>query len=302
MKRLFVIILLFSFQNIHSQSTINSGPQSRLFSFGLFADVQYADETTSGKRNYRNSINIFENSIKELNRHDLAFSINLGDIIDRGYNNLNRPLHILHQSIAKVYNVLGNHEFSIKDRYKPEIRKRLKNKKGYLKFRKHNYIFVVLNGGDISTFNYSQSSKKYLIASKYLDDLRRKKVNNAYDWNGGIGRKQLKWLKKILAKADKKHRKVVIFCHWPLMPENGTQLWNNREVLTLIESHPSVLAWISGHHHEGGYEMQNGIHHLILKGMVEAPTNTSFGVMDVYPDRMEFNGFGNQISHLNLNR
>ena len=96
---------------------------------------------------------------------------------------------------------------------------------------------------------------------------------------------------------------MVIFCHWPLLPENGTQLWNNREVLKLISNHHSVIAWIAGHHHSGNYEKTGNIHHLTLKGMVEAKTETSFGIIDVNPDKLVLNGFGDQNNQtLEFNR
>jgi hypothetical protein len=100
----------------------------------------------------------------------------------------------------------------------------------------------------------------------------------------------------LLQKADASGKKAAIFCHWPLLPENGTQLWNNREVLSLINTHPSVVAWIAGHHHTGGYEKSGNIHHLILKGMVEAKSETSFGIMEVFPDKLNLKGYGDQSS------
>ena len=155
-------------------------------------------------------------------------------------------------------------------------------------------VFIILDGSDLSTFGSVNGSKQYNIGMAKFEEIKTEGRNNAYTWNGGIADRQLKWLGKLLAKADDSDKKVVIFCHWPLLPENGTQLWNNREVLSLINTHPSVVAWIAGHHHAGGYEVNNNIHHLIMKGMVEAKSETSFGIMDVYPDKLVLKGYGDQ--------
>lgn len=68
----------------------------------------------------------------------------------------------------------------------------------------------------------------------------------------------------------------------------------NREVLDLLNDNTSVVAYFSGHHHEGNYVQEKGIHHLTFKGMVEAQTDISFGIIDVYRDRLVITGSGDQ--------
>jgi hypothetical protein len=155
-------------------------------------------------------------------------------------------------------------------------------------------IFIVLDGSDVSTMAYPKGSKQFNNGMAKYEKISKSGLNNAYTWNGAIGDQQLKWLVKLLGKADKLNKKAVIFCHWPLLPENGTQLWNNREVLSLINTHPSVVAWIAGHHHAGGYEKAGTIHYLTLKGMVEARSATSCGIVEVLPDKLVLKGYGDQ--------
>jgi predicted MPP superfamily phosphohydrolase len=298
-KHRFIILLLFVFTSFHvtfSQDFKRNSDHSdnKLFSFGIIADVQYADIEKNGKRDYRNSLAKLEKCITEFNNHDLTFIISLGDLIDRNYDSYDKPLSILQNSIAPVYHVIGNHEFSVEDKYKKDIRKRLNNRKGYFDLEMGDVVFIILDGTAFSTFANAKGSKAYELAKSQYEEMEKQEFNNATTWNGGIGEKQYNWLRKSLEKADQSHRKVILFCHWPLLPENGTQLWNNKAVLDLINGYNCVIAWISGHHHAGHYEKVGKIHHLTINGMVEAREATSCGIMEVYTDKLMLKGYGDQ--------
>lgn len=286
--------LLFICSAIQLAYSQEGNPAKKIYSFGVIADIQYADAEKKGARDYRNSLSKLEKCVNEFNRHDLAFVINLGDMIDHDYISFDKPLAILGNLKTQLYNVTGNHDFEVDDQFKSQVRKRLGNKNGYFDFKINDMVFIVLDGSDVSTFSYVKGSEKYNTALIKSEELKKKGFNNAYTWNGGIGYKQLEWLRKLLNKADKLNNKVIIFCHWPLLPENGTQLWNNQEVLNLINTHPCIVAWIAGHHHAGGYEKSENIHHLTLKGLVEARTETSYGIIDVYSDKLLLKGYGDQ--------
>lgn len=288
--------LCFTFQMASAQDISRNIPNhtKKMVKFGIVTDIQYADAEKKGKRNYRNALDKLEKSVNELNNHELAFVINLGDLIDHDYISYDKPLAILGKLKAPLCHVIGNHDLEVADQYKGEIRKRLNNKKGYFEFEVNNMIFIVLDGSDMSSLAYVKGSGQYNAGLAKSEEIRKRGLNNYFTWNGGLGEKQLKWLGKWLNKADATNKKVVLFCHWPLLPENGTQLWNNREVLSLLNNHPSVVAWIAGHHHAGGYEKNGNIHLLTLKGMVEAVSETSFGIMDVFSDKLIFKGYGDQ--------
>lgn len=291
------ILFLFVILNIavaqaDSKSILN--PAKKIFSFGVVTDIQYADAEKTGNRDYRNSLSKLEKCANEFNRHELAFVISIGDMIDHNYISFDKPLAILANLKAPLYNGIGNHDFEVDDQYKGRVRGRLKNERGYFKFEVSDMDFIVLDGCDVSTFASVMGSKQYNTALSKYEGIKAKGLNNAYIWNGGIGDKQIKWLTKVLKRADGLNKKVVIFCHWPLLPENGTQLWNNQEVLSLINSHHAVVAWIAGHHHVGGYEKAGNIHHLTFKGMVEARSETSCGIIDVFSDRLVLKGYGDQ--------
>jgi manganese-dependent ADP-ribose/CDP-alcohol diphosphatase len=270
--------------------------ESPLFSFGVITDVQYADIDQAGERNYRGTLAILEKTIDELNQHELAFTVNLGDLIDRDVESFAKPLFILEQSKAKVHHVYGNHDFTVADEHKKEVPELLGNPDGYYAFSEGAMVFVVLNGMDNSLDGHPEGTAGYKKAKATLAELERVGASNAKPWNGGLGKKQTNWLSKTLAKAKKQDKRVVIFCHYPLLPENGLHLWNNREVLSLLDKHRNVVAYFSGHHHAGNYVVENQVHHLTFYGMVEAKSPSLGAVVHVFDDRLELEGIGDQES------
>jgi hypothetical protein len=294
MKRMriicFCIVLFFPLKG--------SAQDTAIFSFGLMADVQYADADTWGKRDYRGSLKRLETAIALLNEHDLAFTIHAGDLIDRNYGSFDLPLRIFNRSRARVHYVIGNHEFSVADSLKGSVRRRLNNERGYYAFTKNKFQFILLDAMDVSVHSAVKGTVDYRKALAMQAGLKERNASNAHDYNGGFGKHQLKWLKKRLRRGERAGYRTLMFCHLPLLPENGLHLWNNREVLALLRSFPSVVAFISGHHHEGGYVKDSNIHHLTLKGLVEAQSDTACGVAEVYSDRLVIKGFGDQRDYV----
>ncbi|HSI77729.1 MAG TPA: metallophosphoesterase [Lunatimonas sp.] len=267
-----------------------------LFSFGVISDVQYADVDQAGERDYRGTLAVLEKTVEELNQHELAFTVNLGDLIDRDVESFAKPLDILTQSRAKIHHVFGNHDFTLADEHKKEVPKLLGNPNGYHEFTHGQVVFVVLNGIDNSLDGHPVGSAGYKKAKDTMAELERLGASNAKPWNGGLGKKQTNWLEKTLANAQKEGTRVIVFCHYPLLPENGLHLWNNREVLAMLDKYPSVVAYFSGHHHAGNYVVENGLHHLTFYGMVEAKSPSLGAVVRVFEDRLELEGIGDQES------
>ena len=54
-----------------------------------------------------------------------------------------------------------------------------------------------------------------------------------------------------------------------------------------------MAAYLNGHNHAGNYGEKSGIHYLTIKGMVDTLKN-SYGVVEVYEDRLVLKGFGRQ--------
>jgi hypothetical protein len=286
----FLLLGIF-FQTVNGQ---NEKGKPKLFSFGVIADVQYADADQVGKRNYRGSLPKLDQAIQQFNQYELSFIASLGDLIDRDFRSFASPLAILSEAKAPIHHVLGNHEFSVEDSLKKEVAVLLQNPKRYYSLVEKGFLMVFLNGMEESMDAYPTNSKNHIIGSARYQQLKSSGANNAQTYNGGLGQKQTRWLEHELKRAEKMGLKTILFCHFPLLPENGLQLWDNREVLDLLKKYTSVVAWFSGHHHEGNYVQEKGIHHLTFKGMVEAESDSSLGIIDVFPDRLVINGFGDQ--------
>lgn len=87
---------------------------------------------------------------------------------------------------------------------------------------------------------------------------------------------------------------VVLHAHHPVYPfSRGHNLWNDKEIVALLEKHPCVAAYINGHNHNGAYDTKSGIHYLTLKGMVDTE-ETSYCEVRIFADHIDIIGRGRQ--------
>ena len=263
------------------------------FRFGVMADVQYADTDTVGSRHFRQSLELLEQCVADLNGRDLAFTIQLGDIIDRGEESLDRVLSVFQRLKMPRHHVLGNHDFAVS---RPALLARLGMARGYYHFSHGKWRFVILDGTDVSLCGgWPEDSPNHQQATSRLEELRSQGKANAERWNGGIGQAQQDWLKETLRGAGERGERVIVFCHMPALVEASDEslvLWNDEQIVGILESHPCVAAYFSGHDHAGGYARKEGIHYLGLQGMVEAPGENAYGIVELYADRIEVRGVG----------
>lgn len=86
--------------------------------------------------------------------------------------------------------------------------------------------------------------------------------------------------------------------HLPIHPDCTDTIclaWNFEELLAVIRSHTSVVCYMAGHAHNGGYcqDEDTGVHHLTVDGVIETPPDSNaFATVSVYGDRMELKGYG----------
>lgn len=268
-----------------------------LFRAGIVADIQYADIETKGTRHYRSSIAKLQEAIGEFKKENVDRVISLGDLIDQHFDSYDTLLQILDNLDVPVWHILGNHDFSVKEDKKKEIPGMLGLRKRYGSFIQGNWRFLCLDGTDVTIFG-SSDRKKINEARIILDSLIEAKAPNAREWNGGIGDKQLKWIKRQLSLAEKEGNNIVLLCHFPIYPANDPHnLWNAGEVRTLLENFNGKIAYFSGHTHKNLYSFNNGIHYVSFSGMVEEDRN-SFAIAEFYVDRIVIKGFGNSASHV----
>lgn len=261
--------------------------QAPVLTFAAIADVQYADRDTTGKRAYRESLRKLQAIADALKVERLAFTIQLGDLIDEGAGNYDRVAAVFQRIPSPRYHVLGNHDF-----FGPRtaVLQRFRLRRSYYRFRLRGWQFVVLDGMDVSVKGgWPTDSPNLQHGQKMLADLKQRHAPNANDWNGAVGERQRVWLRRVLKVAQQRNERSIVFCHFPTLAKACRPdhlLWDHREVLEIVDSQPSVAAYIAGHDHNGGYAQHNGVHHLTLAGVVENNVSTSLRVVDVYADRL----------------
>jgi predicted phosphodiesterase len=273
-----------------------------VLSFGVVTDVQYADIDQQAKRQYRESLIKLEQAVTQFNKLKPEFVIHLGDLINENYASYDAVLPIFEKFSMPHYFVLGNHDVAVKVESKAKILARLGlgklgPGKGYYDFARAGWRFVVLNGNDISIVGSAPGSPQRKAAEALVADLKKKGAKNTGIHNGAVGPQQLAWLKETLAKADAAGERAIVFCHFPVYPPGGSNLWNDTEVLDVLGARKCVAAYFCGHVHGGGYARKGGIHFVNFKGLVEADP-TAYALVEVFADSLKVTGFGAEPSRV----
>ena len=261
---------------------------------GLVADPQYANQPPSGKRNYRESLWKLQEAIDTFNFNKVDLVQNLGDIIDDKWESYEAilPLYDKLNPDINNYHLLGNHEFAVDSTHLKDILDRLSMPDYYYSYSKKGWRFIVLDATDIAYFSNSLHDLKIKEIDLYFQNTKGK--SNSYYWNSAIGKPQQSWLKQELENADILGQKVILFSHMPIRPyDNPRNLWNDHEIIDIIEHSSNVVAFINGHNHSGGYDFKNGIHYITIFGMVDTMVS-SYGILEFYKDILILKGLGNQ--------
>ena len=258
-------------------------------SIGVIADAQYADEPDSGQRLYHTVPAKLAAAVADFNRRKLAFVVHLGDFIDRDWASYDALLAVARHSRHPWHFVLGNHEFAIDEAHKPLVTAKLGLPGRYYSFVRSGWLFIVTDGNDLSSYEWPKGSAQERASMALHATLYPDKPL----WDGGIGATQLRWIDRQLDSADRRGLKAMLFCHFPLWPENPHNLWNADAVRALLERHPSAKLWIDGHNHDGNYGERAGIHYVNLKAMLDTP-ETSYARIDFYAGQVVVHGTGRQ--------
>ncbi|MDH5400364.1 MAG: hypothetical protein OEX02_19575, partial [Cyclobacteriaceae bacterium] len=96
-----------------------------------------------------------------------------------------------------------------------------------------------------------------------------------------------------------KGEQVILFCHFPIGPDDAHNLLNDVEVRAVLEKYDHVVAWLNGHNHKGHFERKNNQYFITLPGMVETEDTNAWGVVTLYPDSLIVSGSG-RTPDLNL--
>jgi manganese-dependent ADP-ribose/CDP-alcohol diphosphatase len=291
MKHIIVILIIIA-------SGLSSCSKTEpVLKIGLVADPQYADKITSGERYYRESLWKLKEAIDTFNHNHVDFVQNLGDIVDgdwKSYDSIIPVYQNLNPDIEN-YHLLGNHDFSIDSSHLENLLEMLSMPSYYYSYVKKSWKFIVLDANDYSY--YANLIHKYdtALINTYYNNIRSQP--NFKHYNGAIGKEQQDWLKKELQSAESQGQKVIIFSHMPVQPLNTSEnLWNDYDIIDIIENSSCVRAFINGHRHSGDYIFKNGIHYITVAGMVETMLN-SFGILKIYNDSLVLTGYGRQNNY-----
>lgn len=113
-------------------------------------------------------------------------------------------------------------------------------------------------------------------------------------FNGGVSEQQLEWLEDQIKEVIQQQEKCIIFSHMAIYrPASQEQnlLWNSEDIMKILHLTPkgTVLAFISGHDHDGGYAVDpHGIHHIVPCSPIECDKDEkSFGIVEIYPNEQK---------------
>lgn len=275
---------------------VSRGTHARGLEIGLVADPQYADIEPLRTRYYREGLKRLGDAVEHFNRRDLAFCVNLGDLIEREWNSYEEILAPLTRSRHRWHHLLGNHDFEVLDRMKAEVPGRLAMAARYGSFDRGGFRFVMLDTTDVSTYAHASGSAESAHAEKRLAEAKQAMLVQAQPWNGAVGAGQLAWFERACAEARDAGTPVIVFAHHPAMPAGKFNVWNADEMLAAIDRHPNIVAWINGHNHAGAFAERNGIPFLTMRGMVETPDTTAFATAEILRDRIVLTGHGREPS------
>ncbi|KAF8753118.1 hypothetical protein HU200_011772 [Digitaria exilis] len=274
-----------------------------LFSFGVIADVQYADIPDGRSflgvpRYYRHSLAVLRRAVQSWNASpNVRFCLNFGDIVD-GLCPKHLSLHTI-RAVTREFDAFRNgpayHMLGIHCLYNlprgdlvAELRMPSPPGRAYYDFSPcPRWRFVVLDA-----YDFSANSPAGLAG----EDRR------FVAFNGGVGDAQLRWLGAVLRGAARRGERVVVCSHLPVCPAAASPtglMWNYGEVMDVVRRHEGcVVAWLAGHDHRGGYAVDEwGVHHRTLEAALECPPGTdAFGRVEVYTDRLRLVGSGRMPS------
>ncbi len=266
--------------------------------FGVIADPQYADLDANPvlNRHFRGSLGKLSEAIATFEGEDLSFVMTLGDLIDRGADNLEPALAIYRRSRHECLFLPGNHDFLVEPDQIALVHQRLGMPAPYYSFTRAGIRFVVIDGCEESLFATVADPESQARAHARLEALKESGAVNAMDWNAGISQRQFAWIAGQLEAARAAGQKVIVMGHYPLHPATDHCLWDADVLTDLLASSPQVLAYLCGHDHRGGLGRAGSCWFVNFKGMVDTASENAFALVDLYADGLEIRGFGREVS------
>ncbi|GAX74983.1 hypothetical protein CEUSTIGMA_g2429.t1 [Chlamydomonas eustigma] len=289
-----------------------------MYSFGIIGDPQYADKdngNVEGRvQRHREVPGKLKQAVDSMLNHaaePLSMVLLLGDFIDGRFDEAGsqEDLSLLAGILEGLnpiptFHVIGNHDlaFTTREHWFKTVKAPLKSY--YSRSFAPGWRLVVLDTTDMSPHSgYPPGSPEAQEAAEYLKNHPQTDQDpQMTDWNGGVGQKQMSWLKSELAAAAAAGEKVITAGHHPIGEGSSRRThtaWNWRELQDVLTSKQyTVKLHLSGHDHMGGYSFVNGVHFVTMEAMLEAPPGSNaYAVACILPDSIEIKGVGSAKSH-----
>lgn len=289
---------------------------------GVISDIQYADRddgadfSGSERRFFRNSLQIVEAAVVQLNEARVDVVVTLGDAID-GWNAVKGVQESALQSVGAVlsrlraplgrFDLVGNHDlYNFSRDALPSSGLRCTGPQGsfyHTVVLSERWEAVILDAYELSLIGYPEEHPNLVRSLELMRQNNPAVLSDApgADWfeglpvekhrwvpfNGGLSEAQVAWLRQTLGAARAAGRRALVFAHVPLYApatKPKTVLWNAEEALGVLhEFAETVSAVVAGHDHAGGYAVDPaGIHHVTMSSPLTAePVDARTGARNV---------------------
>lgn len=247
--------------------------------FGIITDIHFS--TTSEPAAAIKTAADLRKWLEYCKKSNVDFLLQLGDLIKGSQEHYHEELlqanTILREFPGTIRNVIGNHCLAMP---REELLATLGMKNSYYTFTEKVFRFIVLDGMEVSIHNIPETPEDSHILKYFLAQPEN------HDYCGAVGIQQKAWLKKELQNAEGAGEKVILICHFPLLPETTDPkhglLWNHQEIVELLDSYACIKACLTGHYHYGGYAVKDGIHYVVLPAFINRLEHPNFTCGKVY--------------------
>ncbi len=219
-------------------------------------------------------------------------------MIDRHWESFGHILPIYDRLRHECLFVPGNHDYFVHGDWIGSVRRTLGIAGGRKSFTRGGVRFLLLDANEISLHASRSGSPERAEAEARLAALTAAGAVNAQRYNAALSAPQRDWLRDELRAAEAAGERVIVFCHYPLLPEDKHTLWDEAEIVEILLASPAFAAWFNGHNHAGLYAERDGRHFVTLRGMVETPDETAWAIVSVEGRELRIDGRGREPSRV----
>ena len=256
-----------------------------LLRFGIITDIHFSTEEEA-EAAVQTAADL-RTGLDYWRHNDADFIMQLGDQIKGSDKHKEEEFRQVSSMLSSfpgtIRHVFGNHCLALP---RQTLMAALGLQAPFYSFTMKGFRFIVLDGMDVSVLRQPETPED----SQTLAFFRTHP--ELHDYCGAVGVQQQLWLQRELGEALLAGERVIVVCHFPLLPETSDPkhglLWNHREIAELVASSPAVKACLSGHYHYGSYARYRGIHFVVFPAFVNRQEHPGFscGLAELHHGRM----------------